>query len=412
MSYQAKYLKYKEKYLALKNQYGGSEIQIDIHEHTKDQVYEQFPWKGNSIDLPKEKSIKDLKLEIYHQAQLYRLFTLSKRKFKDFVVDNQILKIKCDDGNIIELTDECTLEAHGITNGTIIYLDFKNSKVVPMKVALIGDSTIDNIYWIINQGNGEATAISQEKSVSGQLRKMMEDTIIDNLAADGFTTDNVLRGGSTSISFNARKSVDPFPISAGVTFKPLDWLENKDYTHAVLSIGGNDIREVLPRLSQSEFKLKPIIEKLQENYEKIVKDICNEVPNLILMTQYQPSMKQSNYEVYEKLGDYNVDNFNGLTPQEKMHLLMKIVYKPIFAFAQKLKLPIIDLTNSFDPMDGTLYVSQIEPSVEGGKIIATLIKHVLSNHKFNENESTLYKIKGSDINSELNQGVDTWKIDI
>jgi lysophospholipase L1-like esterase len=78
---------------------------------------------------------------------------------------------------------------------------------------------------------------------------------VSNLAADGFTTTDVLLGGEAKISYRARINAgDPFPISSsssGYNFLPLSALSNLSCqsslkpSHIVLSIGGNDIRHIL-----------------------------------------------------------------------------------------------------------------------------------------------------------------------
>lgn len=67
-------------------------------------------------------------------------------------------------------------------------------------------------------------------------------------------------------------------------------------------------------------------------------------------------------------------------PVQTMHALMEVVYQPVFKIARDYNIPIIDLPNTFDINDSGLYEHQIEPSYRGGKIITSLIKHVVENH--------------------------------
>lgn len=74
--------------------------------------------------------------------------------------------------------------------------------------------------------------------------------------------------------------------------------------------------------------------------------------------------------------------------------------------AQKYNIPIIDMTNTFDIYNTNFYVSQIEPSHIGGKIISKLISHIVKYHDF-EGSSKLYsmprgniKIVDNDFNEE------------
>ncbi len=52
----------------------------------------------------------------------------------------------------------------------------------------------------------------------------------------------------------------------------------------VLSVGGNDVREILGKMSEIQNALKG----LQQNYPKIVKEILEYGNELILLTQYRP----------------------------------------------------------------------------------------------------------------------------
>lgn len=54
--------------------------------------------------------------------------------------------------------------------------------------------------------------------------------------------------------------------------------------------------------------------------------------------------------------------------------LMETIYPPIFKIAQDNKIPIIDLANTYDIYDDSLYRSQIEPSEKGGQLTCELIK--------------------------------------
>jgi hypothetical protein len=67
---------------------------------------------------------------------------------------------------------------------------------------------------------------------------------------------------------------------------------------------------------------------------------------------------------------------------DKLNFLLTTAYKPIFELARRHRLPIADMSATFDPADPSLYVSQIEPSARGGLLISNLLSHVLSRHDF------------------------------
>ena len=85
MNFQRKYLKYKSKYLELKNQIGGGNINLSIHDNIKNTV--------NNTNIDENTKISVLRTQI-----------------------NDNNKLMCDGNNntMIELDDDCTLNQHGI----------------------------------------------------------------------------------------------------------------------------------------------------------------------------------------------------------------------------------------------------------------------------------------------------------
>ena len=61
-------------------------------------------------------------------------------------------------------------------------------------VHLLGDSTLDNNYWVQDESNPNNGAMHQN-SVAGILQTKLADAIVVNHAYDGFTTKSVLHGG-------------------------------------------------------------------------------------------------------------------------------------------------------------------------------------------------------------------------
>lgn len=123
-------------------------------------------------------------------------------------------------------------------------------------VTLIGDSTLDNVVWV-----SDRTA-----SVTGNLEKLSIRVV--NLAADGFTTSDVLHGAEPVLCRAKREETgDPFPDPH--SFAPLNHLSSDEHSMYVISVGGNDIRHILSDMSQSQ----QVIQSLQENYAAIVSQI-------------------------------------------------------------------------------------------------------------------------------------------
>jgi lysophospholipase L1-like esterase len=265
-------------------------------------------------------------------------------------------------------------------------------------IALLGDSTIDNVCWT-----------GHPKEVPAQLRDLLQssDVRVSNLAADGFTSSDLLHGAVPHISWAKRQEVgDAFPETGDDrVFWPLHALESLDppATYAVISIGGNDVREILGSLDRLEVVLKDF----QHNYSSILDHLCKTVPKVVLMFQYRPSfhMDAGGYGVYQAIGSLPGPG----DAVAKLNHLMEAVYTPILVEASKRRLPVVDLPRTFDINNDSLYCAQIEPSAEGGKLIAELISHVVRNHDFS-GSSTLYFKPSGVICEEINNGEACWSI--
>jgi hypothetical protein len=257
-------------------------------------------------------------------------------------------------------------------------------------IVFIGDSTLDNVYWMTDDD-----CYGREKCIKEQLVELTGGKVT-NYAADGFTSKNVLNGLYPHISYEIRQQVgDPYPefqnAEHNFKFSPLVHLKKLEgITHAVLSVGGNDIREILGNLNELPNRWMAF----NENYPIIVEEILKVTPNLIIQLQYRPSFNQDeHYRVYERIGEMadQVSKGPKVDSVYALNNLMETIYPPIFKIAQDHKIPIIDLTNTYDIYDDSLYRSQIEPSEKGGQLTCELIKHVVENHNFSE-PSRLYKL--------------------
>jgi len=255
---------------------------------------------------------------------------------------------------------------------------------------LLGDSTLDNIVWV-----GE-----KNHCIKNLLENLLPDYTIHNYAADAFTTNDVLVGNNPVISHGKRETIgDPFPPSDdGIFFPPLEHMDRLEHvSHVVLSVGGNDIREILGRMD----KLPVILKRLLTNYPLIVERILKKTSNLIIMSQYKPNKTNDKvYNVYKAM-----ERLSGQNSVETLEAMMEVIYQPIFNIAKEHHIPIIDLSNTFDIFDNDLYESQIEPSYKGGQVISRLIAHVIGHHNFS-GESLFYSEKGGQIQTSENNG--TW----
>lgn len=265
-----------------------------------------------------------------------------------------------------------------------------------MRVALVGDSTIDNIVWVREQPDTVCGRLL------GKLKGHGIDAAVHNFAADGFTTHDVLSGAPPSISYRTRLQVgDPFVgvSNVGSPFAPLVHLEAtaaahadtaEPLSHSILSIGGNDVRRILGNMHS----LPAVLSAFHTNYPSIVRRMVHACPHTVLMLQYRPAlhMDEGYYGVYHAMETVPGPG----TGLQKLNRLMHSLYPDIvFPLARDLRLPIIDLSRSFDVHDSGLFTCQIEPSARGSELIATLMAHVLQHHDFDGPSLLYYATRGA-----------------
>lgn len=185
-------------------------------------------------------------------------------------------------------------------------------------VICVGDSSIDNGYWLINN-QGSNIKSAEELSVEGQLKNELGDSHeVVNLAFDGFTTQSLLTGdrigwvlpGKTEPRFQAYIDYKMKGL-ASKDVKPLEELskvvkENADKVcHVVISVGGNDFRAHLG----APMKLLGAVPEVQDRYLKIlerIKQLKTLNPNVrpILIFQYRTDARafKDPYLIYSTLG--------------------------------------------------------------------------------------------------------------
>ena len=272
-----------------------------------------------------------------------------------------------------------------------------------LHLVTMGDSTLDNLIWMDKDQVTQQFPVHD--CVIGQLRKQLPPhSTVTNLAADGFTSSNVLHGAAPMLSRAAwARSNEPFPSDTDPSgiLRPLDQLASlhatKPVTHVLLSVGGNDVRVIL----QAMHKLPQVVATFHENYSKIVQHILSMDENihLIVMLQYQVCLthEHGGYGVYTAMSNIPGPG----TGAEKLQMLMERIYAPVIALAKEHQLMVIDLPRTFDPSNEELYRLQIEPSQEGGGLIANVVGKALVRHDF-DGGSYLYSMVNGQFRSEAN----------
>ena len=257
-------------------------------------------------------------------------------------------------------------------------------------LVFLGDSTLDNLIWVIGKN----------ACIASQLRQRSYNVV--NYAADGFTTSDLLYGNVPSIDYQQRyQAGDPYP-SGSDKFKPLDWVEkfeNPSNSIFISSCGGNNIRENLKGIYIGYTSAERVLRKGAKEYITALERMLKSNKKIMICTQYKPSTIQNDYQIYKYF------------TKERMVEIMDLFYPILFEFARKHNLPILDFTRSLDPSNPKLFKCQIEPSKFGGRIIADMIDYASKNHDFN-GKSKFYIKRGIDFDVEVEDNVEGYKWDI
>ncbi|MFI5344656.1 MAG: hypothetical protein ACHQUC_10615 [Chlamydiales bacterium] len=357
----------------------------------------------------------------------------------------------------------------------------------PIDVHTIGDSTLDNVYWLLNE-NGTNIQEAKTQCVEGQLQIKLNEgnnhlyQVVSH-AYDGFTTESLLNGDTVGrvlpgiapkrVSKEGRsylqcKGIDPLANSFEIN--PLSKMKSAvmadpEATHyVVLSVGGNDFREQL----LNPIKMLGSIPEIHKRYDQILNVLKNDFQGKkikpILMLQYRLDANNDAYWIYTilrvigavtlainalsaaaliaslgllsasitattaiifaLLGAVGLMVSNKILPlrltwkvlsgQEvgmaALGALMERFYQPILKRAKEESIPILDLPNTFNPYK-PLYIASIEPNVEGGKLIAEGINHIVKNHDYHSS-SKLYAKSGSqtEFSASDNPGYSGWRV--
>jgi hypothetical protein len=246
----------------------------------------------------------------------------------------------------------------------------------PYHVVLLGDSVLDDFYWLSDS----------TKDVRYQLEALLKSKNpqhrVSNWAVDESTIDCVLNGKKPrSVYVNSRSwnNLEAYPTESNGKVYPLRLIQNNDVTHAVLSIGGNDARSVFAQTFDLENIYKTMIHYgIVDDLKRLVKSILKYVPNLILVYVYHPQITWTPL-IY------------GLPPEHVVTQLL-IKFSPLFFdIARDYKLPLLDLSRTFNPHDSSDYgTTPIEPSNKSGQYIANLIDHIIEDFSFGTDESKVY----------------------
>lgn len=263
------------------------------------------------------------------------------------------------------------------------------------KVALLGDSTLDNGYWVQSKSQYADKTHTVTHQTAVALANSTNNTYsydIGNFAVDGATTEDLRR------YCRLNKVLPPDPDHPTATVHQLNAAANWQPDIAVLSVGGNNYREALLgvlRRNLTYFQLlfritpdqaKPIIKdafnevklRLFKEYKAIIDDLIRDNPGLdriVLLSQYYPSITDfTPYFIYTGFSHLARSEGKGQTPFAAIEETMNELYRSILQYAatKNKEIVFVDVTSSLNPLGGN-HTSQIEPNEQGSKIMGRLI---------------------------------------
>ncbi len=274
-------------------------------------------------------------------------------------------------------------------------------------IYLIGDSVLDNFIWL---------AHPKEKNLHSQLRSVATDPkTIWNFAVDESTTADVLIGkipGPNYVHGRKQFGLEQYPTdpSDGKTY-PLELVsaavakldqkggaggKKAERGIAVVSAGGNDARVNLQyfmsggaeAVRDAMDRATPRTHKgFTENTKIIVTELLKRTPYVVLVVCYLPHKSFFG----GMMNTAGADKFRSQLLKFANHIRDTV----ILPLARTHKLPVIDLSRTFNSDDGTHYgrgggASPIEPSDLSTRFIVDLIVKITHEFKFGSDESKVY----------------------
>lgn len=305
----------------------------------------------------------------------------------------------------------------------------------PKKVALLGDSTLDNGYWV------EKTKSYSEKThtVTHQIAVELAENAkshsydIGNFAVDGATTTDLMRDcplDKVLPTDSDHTSIKVHQLNAVAQWKP---------DVAVLSVAGNNYREALAgtlteQLSYSQLlwritpeqakpninrAFKQVKETILEDYKKIIDNLIKQNPQLnriVLLSQYYPSISEfTPYFIYTGFSHLARSEGQGRAPFAVVEETMNDLYREVLAYAatKETEVVFVDITSSLNPLGGN-HTHQIEPNEQGsvimGRLIAKAVEYNFQDYKSEQGKKPIARIymdaDEKQVQSQLLSGTD------
>jgi hypothetical protein len=289
------------------------------------------------------------------------------------------------------------------------------------KVALCGDSTIDNGFWVneSQKYNTKPDTVAYQTAQALAEKENSNTYALANFAIDGATTTTMLKA-QTFCEVIPEDEDHP-----NQKVKQLDEIKKWSPDIAVLSVGGNNFRltlqdklmdilnpsdsifsnfSILCRFTTNDVYKREQVKVLFENtqrrlyheYKQIIDGLVENgtTKRLVISSQYYPALTPfTKYFIYTGFShlahvknDDNrfnnkyhgaVDNIN-LSAFQVADDIMHKLYKEVLTYAAEKNIEVVfaDVTSSMSPLNGNL-TAQIEPNGKGAKCIGQLMAEAI-----------------------------------
>jgi len=230
----------------------------------------------------------------------------------------------------------------------------------PVRIALFGDSTLDNKLWVDKR----------TPSVTEHLRGKISTGQMGPHAAATWTCDNFAIDGALVNAVHDQLEVAHTKLQAGAT-------------HAIVSVGGNNGLALLGEIENGALATSPlrlasavhgILTSFRRSYEAMLDAVQARCRCVVLCGFYAPC----------QLGRFTNSHYGssvrGALRRIAVATGVAALNHVVASVARSRRLPLIDLRAIFDSEWD--YANPIEPSAQGGDKISENILHAIRVHPF------------------------------
>lgn len=224
------------------------------------------------------------------------------------------------------------------------------------KIALIGDSVLDNFYWLNNKSH----------DLSYELTQLRYN--VNNFAVDESQLHDVIHGIVPNDVYSRSRSY-PYPCNDEGKVVPIELLQkHNDIDMSVVSVIGNDFRVKLWKITKGvNYFIDSILnDNYISDYNHLITNIKLRTHKMILVCVYIPYIGPNS--PFQLLSNYSSSIYDRIR-------------EFIISLGRKYDIPVLDLSRTFDPYNREHYGSTvIEPSNLSNKCIADCIDYIYRNY--------------------------------